>query len=119
MSIKNFGEPRQVLGMQFIWGDVKVATLRKLNLIDKLLDKTPMKTANPIKSHMSPGVDLTIKTYNLNDVGSTTYRSILGSMLYHILKICPDICATECAFGSHAADPMKNQWLSMKRVLRF
>lgn len=90
-----FGKPCLFLDRTTTRKDDKIATLRKPNLTDGLLEERYMKTVEPIEGLMKSEVDLSVRTEKLNDKEAAIYRSTVSSMFYLGMKPQPDTSACQ------------------------
>lgn len=110
------GEAKFFLGMQIDYnldrGDLK---LSQDAAITKILEKFGMSDCNPTKSPMEKGLQLSRE-------GSSTaqpYRELLGSIMYLMLCVRPDLCYPVCYMGRYQQTPTENHWQSLKRIVRY
>ncbi|XP_037807715.1 secreted RxLR effector protein 161-like [Lucilia sericata] len=65
---------------------------------------------------MEKGLQL---TYNVGNTIDKPYRELLGSLMYVMLCVRPDICYHVSYLGRFQQNPSEEHWQSLKRVLRY
>lgn len=111
------GEVRHFLGVevQHVGGVYKLS-LR--NYIEKLISMFGMEECKTAKSPMDAGyLKLAVAGEAFKD--PTTYRSLVGGLLYLAVVARPDIAATAAILGRKFSDPREHDWTAAKRVLRY
>lgn len=80
-----------------------------------ILDKFSLCTCNPTLTPMEKGLQLTRD-------GNTTshpYRELLGSIMYQMLCVRPDLCFPISYMGRFQQNPTESHWTSLKRITRY
>ncbi|XP_062713777.1 uncharacterized protein LOC134290621 [Aedes albopictus] len=111
------GEVRHFLGVevQHVGGVYKLS-LR--NYIEKLITMFGMEECKTAKSPMDAGY------LKVTDTGEafkdpTSYRSLVGGLLYLAVVARPDIAATAAILGRKFNEPRECDWTAAKRALRY
>lgn len=81
----------------------------------KILEKYGMTQCNPAKSPMEKGLQL-------NREGRCTtqpYRESLGSLMYQMLCVRPDLCFPVAYMGRFQQSPTEDHWQALKRIMRY
>jgi len=118
---KNFemsdcGELKYFLGMKIEKQDEGIA-LSQTASIDKLLQKFGMMDCNPVRSPMEKGLQLLQKKDNSKF--DKPYREMLGSLMYIMLCVRPDLCYAVSYMGRYQQNPSDEHWQHLKRIVRY
>lgn len=84
--------------------------------IDKILEKFGLVDCNPAKTPMEKGLQMSL------DDGKRTekpYRELLGSLMYLMLSVRPDICYHVGYMGRFQQQPSETHWQVLKRIVRY
>ncbi|XP_062538340.1 uncharacterized protein LOC134206627 [Armigeres subalbatus] len=81
----------------------------------KMLDKFGLSNCNPTHTPMEKGLQLT------HDGNRTShpYRELLGSIMYQMLCVGPDLCYPVNYMGRYQQNPTESHWTSLKQVTRY
>lgn len=93
-------------------GDLK---LTQETAATKILEKFGMTECNPAKNPMEKGLQL----YREGCRTSQPYRELLGSLMYQMLCVRPDLCYPVSYLGRFQQSPTDNHWQALKRVVRY
>ncbi|XP_062538927.1 uncharacterized protein LOC134207221 [Armigeres subalbatus] len=75
-----------------------------------------MQDCNPVKTPMEKGCLLPARSVN---PVSHPYRELLGSLMYTMLCVRPDICYAVGYLGRFQNQPGETDWQALKRVVRY
>lgn len=110
------GEARHFLGMKMVYDrKAGVLQLSQQAHVEKVVEKFGLAECNPAKSPMEKGLQLQRE-------GKPTdqpYRELLGSLMYIMLCVRPDICFPVGYLGRYQQNPTEAHWQSLKRVVRY
>lgn len=110
------GEARHFLGMKIAYDrQTGVLQLSQQAHVEKVVNNFGMAECNPAKSPMEKGLQLQRE-------GTPTkepYRELLGSLMYIMLSVRPDICFPVGYLGRYQQHPTEAHWQSLKRVVRY
>ncbi|XP_062714193.1 uncharacterized protein LOC134290970 [Aedes albopictus] len=116
-ELSNLGEVRHFLGVEVLChGGVFKLSLG--NYIDRLLKSHGMEEAKSAKSPMNLGYHKQAESEKTFD-DPTSYRSLVGALLYLAVVTRPDIAASAAILGRRFSAPTEVDWMAAKRVLRF
>ncbi|KAJ1300258.1 hypothetical protein OPQ81_005086 [Rhizoctonia solani] len=118
LDIVDLGEPRMFVGVE-IERDREAGTLKisQRRYIDDILKRFGMEGC---KSCVTPMAE----TPNLPKLDSPTidrtlYQRGVGSLMYAVISTRPDIAYSTGLLAQHAANPGKEHWAALQRVLRY
>lgn len=84
--------------------------------VDRVLTKFGMQDCNHVKTPMEKGCFLPPQAAN---PVSHPYRQLLGSLMYTMLCVRPDICYAVGYLGRFQVQPDEAHWQALKRVVRY
>lgn len=85
--------------------------------IQRILKKFSMNDCNKTKTPMEKGLCL---SYNSeNEPTKNPYREMLGSLMYLMLSVRPDICYQVGYMGRFQNNPADVHWTCLKRIVRY
>lgn len=110
------GELKHFLGIKIKYNitDGTMDLSQKSN-IDKVLTKFNMMECNPARTPMDKGFTIPEDEQTTNQ----PYRELLGSLMYLMLCVRPDICYNIGYMGRFQQHPNENHWKALKRILRY
>ena len=78
-----------------------------------------MHDSKPVSSPVNP--DIKLVAYENSDVvcNQHMYQAVVGSLLYLSTKTRPDIAYAVSSVARYCANPTKNHWIAVKRILRY
>lgn len=88
-------------------------SLSQENSIDKILSKFEMTECNVIDTPMEKGLQLPLEDGTCNK----PYREMLGSLMYLMLCVRPDICYAIGYMGRYQENFGETHWSTLKRIL--
>ncbi|KAE8716977.1 cytochrome P450 71A9-like [Hibiscus syriacus] len=124
-EMKDLGSVNKILGMQIhrdrsnrkIW-------LSQKNYLKKILSRFNMKDCKPIStplpinfklsSSMSPSSE-----EEMMEMSRVPYASAVGSLMFSMICTRPDIAQAVGVVSRYMANPGKEHWNTMKRILRY
>ena len=128
-EIKSLGRPTNLLGMGIAQNDENGAiSLFQTAYIDSLLKKFGMVDANSVTTPMDPNVKLddsetsesnTDKLGEQDTRGSTSYSTLIGSLMYLAIGTRPDIASAVNKLAQYTQDPKTVHWTAVKRIFRY
>lgn len=110
------GEARFFLGMKMDYDRRRgILKLSQENNTQKILNKFKMTDCNATKTPMEKGLQLSRSGYRTQE----PYRELLGSVMYQMLCVRPDLCFPVSYLGRYQQDPVDHHWQALKRVVRY
>ncbi|KXJ79603.1 hypothetical protein RP20_CCG000255 [Aedes albopictus] len=110
------GEAKFFLGMRLEYnrrdGELK---LSQEAAAVKILEKFGMAECNPSKNPMEKGLQLSRD----GNRTSQPYRESLGSLMYQMLCVRPDLCYPVGYMGRFQQSPTEDHWQALKRIMRY
>ena len=78
-----------------------------------------MHNSKPVSLPVNPDIKL-VAYENSDDVcNQHMYQAVVGSLLYLSTKTIPDIAYAVGSVARYCADPTKDHWTAVKRILRY
>nr|KYP42748.1 Retrovirus-related Pol polyprotein from transposon TNT 1-94 [Cajanus cajan] len=124
-DMKDLGPANKILGMQIhrdrknrrIWLSQKnylLKVLRRFNMQDCKPISTPLPVNYKLSSSMSPSNEA-----ERMEMSRVPYASAVGSLMYAMICTRPDIAQAVGAVSRFMADPGREHWSIVKRILRY
>jgi hypothetical protein len=110
------GELKFFLGLQ-IKQLAQGTVINQAKYISDLLKRFDMIGSSSVKTPMTPNIPLHADLSG-NSVDQTSYRAIIGSLLY-LTASRPDIMYSTCICARYQANPKESHLLAAKRILRY
>lgn len=108
---------KHYLGTKFEYNQEDgIMMLSQESIINIGIDKFEMSDCNTARTPMEKGLQLPIAR---EDECNQSYRKLLGSLMYIMLSVRPDICYLVGCMGRFQQNPGEAHWKSLKRVLRY
>ncbi|KAL9273201.1 Retrovirus-related Pol polyprotein from transposon TNT 1-94-like protein, partial [Drosera capensis] len=124
-DMKDMGQARQILGMQ-ITRDRKAKRLwlSQEKYVERVLERFNMKGAKtvscPLPSHLKLSKKLCPSTEKEKDeMSRVPYSSAVGSLMYAMVCIRPDIAYAVGVVSRFLSNPGKQHWEAVKWILRY
>eukprot|EP00253_Pinus_taeda_P020970 PITA_20970 len=124
-AMKDLGAAKQILGM-IITKDKKnrKLTLCQNEYIQNVLKRFNMHNAKPLStpfaSHLKLSKEMCSKTQeDMEYISKVTYASAVGSLLYAMVCIRPDIAHAVGVVSRYMNNPRKEHWVAVKWILRY
>ncbi|XP_062535018.1 uncharacterized protein LOC134204205 [Armigeres subalbatus] len=115
-EMSDCGELRHFLGMKIEYNhEDGQLQLSQDASIDKLITRFGMSECNPARTPMEKGLVLKREGENINQ----PYRELLGSLMYVMLSVRPDICYPVGYLGRFQQQPSTEHWQALKRIVRY
>ena len=86
---------------------------------EKLLKRFGMEKANPVATPVDTSNKLVKATESEECVDQQEYQSAVGSLLYLAVATRPDIAFAVSNVTKFSAQPTKQHWVAVKRILRY
>ena len=115
-EMSDCGQLKSFLGMK-IENSIKGLKLSQEASIERVLQKFGMTDCNSVKTPMEKGIQLNPKTDT--EFFEEPYRELLGSLMYIMLCVRPDICFAVGYMGRFQQNPSDQHWQALKRILRY
>ena len=109
------GELKFFLGLQ-IKQLAQGTVINQAKYISDLLKWLDMTGSSSVKTPMTPNIPLHVDLSG-NSVDQTSYRAIIGSLLY-LTASRSDIMYSTCIYARYQANPKESHLLAAKRILR-
>lgn len=118
-SMNDLGPVRQFLGLELLQVSPNTIHLYQARFIATVLKRFQMLDCNRVQTPMDCGqwLLLSLKTDELVDQGE--YQSLIGSLMYLVVRTRPDIAFTVATLSKFNAKPNKIHFAAAKRVLRY
>ncbi|KAJ0939366.1 putative RNA-directed DNA polymerase [Helianthus annuus] len=124
-SMKDLGPAKQILGIQI----TRDRASKKLHMsqeqyIEKVLRRFNMDKAKSVSSPLTPNFKLTDKDCpsskeEIKDMDKVPYASAVGSLMYAMVCIRPDIAHAIGVDSRFLSNPGKKHWEAVKWILRY
>jgi len=119
-AFSDLGSLSWLLGIQIQWqSSLLSVTLLQRAYIDQLLVKFGMSSCNPVKIPLDPNQRLDHQEGYLDLADTSTYRQIIGSLMYLVIGTRPDLSFTVSALSQFSSKPTKAHMGALKQVLRY
>lgn len=116
-EMSDCGELKHYLGMKIEYNkQTGIMYLSQEASIEKILSKFGMTDCNNIDTPMEKGLQL---QRNEEECGEFPYRELLGSLMYLMLCVRPDICYAVGYMGRYQENFNEMHWSALKRILRY
>ena len=119
-KMKDLGPLHHFLGVKIIQDQLTGVTwIGQPSYTEKILQKYGMHDSKPVSSPVNPDIKL-VAYENSDDVcNQHMYQAVVGSLLYLSTKTRPDIAYAVSSVARYCANPTKDHWTAMKRILRY
>ena len=119
-EMKDLGQLHHFLGVKVIQDQLNGSIwIGQPSYIDKILQTFDMCNSKPVGSPVNPDVKL-VACDNPEDVcNQQMYQAVVGSLLYLSTKTRPDIAFAVSSVARFCANPTKDHWTAVKRILRY
>ncbi|KAH9657090.1 hypothetical protein KPL70_022912 [Citrus sinensis] len=125
-KIKDLGDAQRILGME-IRRDKKNESvwLTQKSYLKKVLERFGMDDkTKPICTPLAPHFKLSSSSYPISQeecdyMARVPYASVVDSLMYAMVCIRPDISPTVSMVSRYMHNSGKNQWLTVKLILRY
>ena len=124
-AMKDLGAAKQILGMRIIRDKVNgTLKLSQSKCVKKVLSRFNMNEAKPMStpfgSHFKPSKEQSSKTEAERDhMSKVPYASAIGSLMYAMMCIRPDIAHAVGVVSRFMSRPGKQHWEAVKWILRY
>ena len=119
-KLKDMGELHYFLGMKIVQnhksGEVWIGQPAYANSV---LQKFGMENAKPVNTPVETGTKLTKERVDDDGVNEELYQSAVGSLLYLSIGTRPDITYAVSNVAKFCAQPTKQHWIAVKRIMRY
>ncbi|KAL3834104.1 hypothetical protein ACJIZ3_008840 [Penstemon smallii] len=124
-EMKDLGPANKILGMQ-IYRDRnnRKIWLARQNYLKKILRRFNMQDCKPISTPLPINFKLSSSMSPSNEaermeMSRVPYASVVGSLMFAMVCTRPDIAQAVGAVSRYMANPGKEHWSAMKRILRY
>lgn len=124
-DMKDLGVANYILGMEIKRDRAKRKLwLNQRKYVEKLLQRFNMQDSKPVKVPIPVGVRLSVeqcpKTQEEEeDMSHVPYESAVGSLMYAMVCIRPDIAHAVGVLSRFMSKPGKDHWIVVKRVFKY
>ena len=94
-------------------------SIHQKQYIHRLLERFGMKDAKPVSTPADISVKLTKDDGVSNEVDSTEYQSLVGSLIYAAIATRPDISQAVGTVSKFCSNPTQSHHTAAKRILRY
>ncbi|KAK0594609.1 hypothetical protein LWI29_023351 [Acer saccharum] len=124
-QMKDLGEASYVLGIQLIRDRKnKLIALSQASYIDKILVQFSMQNSKKGNLPSKHGVHLSKEQcpktpQEVEDMRRVPYASAVGSLMYAMLCMRPDICFAVGVASRYQSNPGLDHWVAVKTILKY
>jgi len=122
-KIKSLSRPTLLLGMHITHDPLQNRIrISQTSYINSLLQKFGLDQANPVTTPMDPNVkldDFGNNEESTDDKISTSYATLIGSLMYLAIATRPDIAFTVNRLAQFSSNPKPAHWTAVKRIFRY
>lgn len=115
-EMSDCGILKHFLGIKIEYGNEYIKLSQKAG-VQKLLSKFGMHECNPVRTPIEKGLQMEYKKDNARL--DKPYREMLGSLMYVMLTVRPDMCFAVGFMGRYQQNPSEENWQALKRVVRY
>ena len=112
--MKDLGTLSYFLGISFEQGEGYVK-MNQTKYLLKILEKFEMSNCKP----RSTPCEQKLECNGDEQIDSTKYREVVGSLIYAMTCTRPDICWIVTKLSQYLSKPQKEHWVAAKHVLRY
>ena len=116
-KMKDRGKIKHFLGLRISQHEDGINVHQEL-FIQNVLRRFGMEDCKPIKTPVEMNLKLD-KSSEQSDIDVTSYRSLVGSLLYVSKQTRPDVNWVTNQLSRHMQSPTQQPWVAAKRVLRY
>ena len=119
-EMKDLGPLHHFLGVKVIQDQLAgVIWIGQPSYTEKILQKFGMHDSKPVSTPVNPDVKL-VSSESPDDVcDQQMYQAVIGNLLYLSTKTRPDIAYAVSCVGRFCANPTKEHWTAVKRILQY
>ena len=119
-EMKDLGPLHHFLGVKIIQDSITgTIWIGQQSYTEKILQRFGMHNSKPVGTPVNPDIKL-IAGENPDDVcNQQMYQAVVGSLLYLSTKTRPDIAYAVGSVARFCANPTKEHWTAVKRILRY
>ena len=118
-ELKDLGEVRQCLGMEFTMKEGKIRIAQK-QYTEEVLSRFGMENSKPVSTPLDPGTKLVKPDSCLREeLEEYPFRELIGSLMYLAVGTRPDIAFAVNSLSQYNTCYNKEHWVAAKRVLRY
>jgi transposase InsO family protein len=114
--VKDLGKAHYFLGIEIRRTPGTIA-LNQAIYTKKILERFQQDNSHPVSTPMNPGIRLVDTEEAQED--ETTYRSLIGSLMYLMLCTRPDIAFAVGVLSKFSSNPKKSHMLAARHLLRY
>ena len=124
-DMKDLGDASHILGMRIERDrDKKLLYLSQTEYIDKVLKHFNMEGGKALSTPLPPYVKLCLNGYPKTDaekaeMAKVPYSSAVGSLMYAMICIRPDIAFAMGVVSRYMSNPGKKHWEAVKGIMRY
>ena len=117
-EMTDLGEARWILGMEVTRNRTdRTIGLLQHRYIQDILEQHGMADCRPVSTPMVP--NLTLEKLKEPEIDATTYQSAIGSLMYVMIGMRPDLAHAVGVLSQFSANPGVAHWTALKRVFRY
>lgn len=117
-AMKDLSEAKKFIGLNIFQGKNEIL-VNLQDYIDKILREYHMEDCNPVSTPMSTGIDVTKVDEMEEDTDVTSYRSLIGKLLFAASTVRMDISYAVSILSRFNNNPKKKHYQWAKHVLRY
>ena len=119
-EVKDMGELHHFLGVKvmqnLLTGEVWIG---QPAYAERVLEKFGMENAKPIATPVDVSLKLVKTTEECQSIDQVFFQSAVGSLLYLSIMTRPDITYAVSNVAKFCANPSKQHWVAVKRIMRY
>ena len=117
-DLTDFGEPSKIVGIEISRMNETLIILQG-QYIDMILQKYNMQDANPVSMPLNTNTKLKHNKENNEPNCSNNYVSLIVSLQYLVVTMCPDIAYSINCLAAYTANPALEHYSAVKWLLRY
>ena len=119
-EMKDLGPLHHFLGVKVIQDQLAgVIWIGQPSYTEKILQKFGMYDCKPVSTPVNPDVKLVSSESPDEMCDQQMYQAVIGNLLYLSTKTRPDIAYAVSCVARFCANPTKEHWTAVKRILRY
>ena len=114
----DMGELSKIVGIE-ITQDENSITIKQSAYITEILRNHGMEDTHAVKTPLDLNIKLEKNPEGTNGDQSNLFASLIGSLQYLAMAMCPDIAFTVNQLAAYTANPSMAHWMAAKRILQY
>ncbi|GKB76585.1 retrovirus-related pol polyprotein from transposon TNT 1-94 [Tanacetum coccineum] len=124
-DIKELGEVKKILGMEIIRDQGrKILRVSQSGYVSKILNNFRIDNEKSVQTLLGGHFKLSLKDcpvrdYDIERMSKVPYANAVGSLMYLMVYMSPDIAYAVNVVSRYLANPGKNHWEAVKWILKY